>query len=340
VLHRTRPGAADHAAEWEAALRRHLPAVVRFDAGAATLDDRAALVEALGRRAPGVAEAARAFREAVTEERRRLRHSAAAEIGRMLVDDLTHADEVTAPDERSLEERRQGLVDRFRRELQDREARARSAVERLYGFPSGGFRSADLATPVFEKDLFAEDVWRTLGLTPGQLVAAGAASGAATGLAVDAAVGGHSLFLGALVGGVLGASVAAFGEARPRIRSHDDGLVESGKRAWRRIAGDPESPRFTVGPLRGENFPWVLLDRALLHFEAVTRRSHARRGEVEVPGGELRDHPALALARERRAELSALFREIRASHVDPPPDAAARLAALLEPVLERIESGR
>ena len=86
VLHRTRPGSTDHSAEWEAALRRHLPVVARFDAGAASLDDRLALVEALGRCAPGVAGAARAFREAVAEERRRLRHSAAVEIGRMLVD--------------------------------------------------------------------------------------------------------------------------------------------------------------------------------------------------------------------------------------------------------------
>jgi hypothetical protein len=84
----------------------------------------------------------------------------------------------------------------------------------------------------------------------------------------------------------------------------------------------------------------VLLDRALLHFAAVTRRSHARKGEVEVASTDLRDHPALALARERREELSRLFREIRDAHVDPPADAASRLAALVEPVLERIDAGR
>jgi hypothetical protein len=339
VLNRTRPGEPDHSDEWEAVLRRHFPTVRRFDAQAATVDDRLALVEALGLLRPELGSAARQFREALAEQRRSRRHEAAREIGRMLVDNLTHADQVAAVDEGSLDDQRQALEDRFHGALQEREQRGRAAVEKAYGFTAGGFRSADIEKPVFETDLFAEDVWRDFGLTPQQLVLAGAAGGAATGAAVDVAAGGHTLGSAALVGGLLGGGAAAYRVSRPRIRAHDGGLVESGKRLWKALSGDPRAPRFTIGPHEGGNFPWVLLDRALLHFEAVARRSHARKGDVQVAQGYVREHPALAFARARRKELAQVFQEIRAGHRSPPPDAADRLAALVEPVLERIDEG-
>jgi Domain of unknown function (DUF3482)/50S ribosome-binding GTPase len=337
VVHRTDPGGRDHSAAWESALRRHFPVVRSFDAHRATTEERLDLVDALGMLTPELAAAARGLRLAILAQQDRRRREAAAEIGRLLVDNLSYADEVVADAEGSIEDQRTALEDRFHRALQEREARSREVVEKLHGFPSGGFLSGELERPVFQRDLFAEDVWQDFGLTASQLVLAGAAGGAATGVAIDAATVGHTFGLAALGGGILGAGAAAMHVSRPRIRSHEGGLAGSGTRLWRALSRNPNAPRFAIGPHGGENLPWVLLDRALLHYEAVSRRSHARKGDVLVAPGSVREHPALAFLHGQRKELAPLFAEIRRRHNDPPPDAARRLAALVEPALRLID---
>ena len=90
-----------------------------------------------------------------------------------------------------------------------------------------------------------------------------AASGAVAGGLVDAMLGGASLFLGAGIGALIGATGA---------------LVGSDRLAKVEVLGQPLGGyELRLGPITDPNFPWVMLGRALLHVRLVAERNHARR---------------------------------------------------------------
>ena len=120
-------------------------------------------------------------------------------------------------------------------------------------------------------DLASDETWRRLGLTRRQLTVVGAAVGAGAGLGVDAVTLGHSLGVGALLGGLGGGALAFFkGEALPTLKLD---FAPRGVFGGRRI---------TLGPPRNPNFAWVLLDASLIRYRQVLLRAHARRGETRL----------------------------------------------------------
>ncbi|MBU6303657.1 MAG: DUF3482 domain-containing protein [Verrucomicrobia bacterium] len=121
-------------------------------------------------------------------------------------------------------------------------------------------------------DLFAEETWQVFGLPKPQLVVAGALAGAASGVAVDLATGGHTVGLGTVVGSIAGAAGALFkGKALVDLKVMIPG---SGPFGGKVNAG---GVTLKAGPPKNPNFPWVLLDRALYHFEQIVTRAHGRR---------------------------------------------------------------
>ena len=143
-----------------------------------------------------------------------------------------------------------------------------------------------MPTASFADDLFAERTWRLLGLDAGQLLGVSAVAGGIAGAGLDAATLGHSLGLGALIGAA-GGGLGAYllGKGRPEVAL---GWPTStlprfarpllAKRAVRLGGGD-----LVVGPLKADNFPWIVIDRALGLFACVYLRSHARRDDVVAP---------------------------------------------------------
>jgi hypothetical protein len=81
----------------------------------------------------------------------------------------------------------------------------------------------------------------------------------------------------------------------------------------------------------------VLLDRALLHYDAVVRRTHARRGTIAAGEGGARTGIVAEFARAERRELDELFRKIRRSAADPPRELRDALERSVARVLERID---
>jgi hypothetical protein len=270
-----------------------------------------------------------------------LRSRAAAAVARLLVDQLTHAEELTVERAEPLEDRRTELEERFHRRLVEREEEARAEVERLYGFAPGAFEAGALEAPVWRRDLFAEDTWTLLGLSPRQQVVAAAVAGAATGLAADAAVGGASLGAGAAIGAAVGAGAAAWNLSKRRIRAHEAGALGAARRAVDALLATSRTTRLVIGPHEGPSFPWVLLERAALHHAAVAARSHARRGaDALPPGGPTATTASAGPAGPPRRDdatiqaLEPLFRRLRRNHQDPGAEAAA-LAPQVEQLLAR-----
>jgi len=327
-------GAGDHSAGWLAALGPRYAAALRLDAATAGPAERLALLDAVGAARPEWRVALEQVRQALLRRRLGLRSRAAAAVARLLVDELTHAEELTVEREEPLEDRRAELEERFHRRLVEREEEARAEVERLYGFAPGAFEAAALEGPVWRRDLFAEDTWTLLGLSPRQQVVAAAVAGATAGLAADAAVGGASLGAGAAIGAAMGAGAAAWNLSKRRIRAHEAGALGAARRAVDALLATARTTRLVIGPHEGPSFPWVLLERAARHHAAVAARSHARRDADALPAG---PGPDAGEARRDDATIRALepiFRRLRRRHQDAGA-AAAALAPHVEQVLAR-----
>jgi hypothetical protein len=345
-----RIGDGDHAAEWHRALGQYFQFVRDFDAHAATFEERLHLLEAFRALRPEWRGALDEAIAALVGQRRRRRAEAAAEVADLLADVLTHVEEVTgrahqgSPSEERGSAASTGLAaaerDRLERSFHDalrrREERARRRIEGLYGHTAPAFEEAALARPVLEQDLFAEETWRLLGLSPAQLVAASALAGATVGGAIDAAVGGASILAGTVLGGAIGGGAAAWSVGRrfARVRpAGPAGIPALLLDARRLVSGER---RFRIGPHAGPNFPWVVLDRALLHHAAVVRRTHARRGRVALPEG-ARSGVVADLATADRRELEAIFRRLRRAAPDPPRAVRDQLERAIARALEGID---
>jgi hypothetical protein len=331
-----RIGEGDHGAEWRRALEQYFRVVRDFDAFSVTFEERMALLRAFRELRVEWRQAVDAALGALAAERRRRREAAALEIADLVADALTHVEEIALDDERQLAGERDRLERSFHGALRAREAKARARVEAIYAHRAARFEQDDLARPLLEKDLFAEETWRLLGLGPGQILAAGALAGAGAGGVIDAAVGGASVLAGTLVGGAVGAGAALYGMGRRFARARPvgaEGVLGLATSLRRTLAG---GRRFRIGPHAGPNFPWVVLDRALLHYRAVATRTHARRGAIPVEGSGVAGLVA-GLGRDERRVLEAAFRRLRRRWSDPPREERDAIARALGPVLGRLD---
>jgi hypothetical protein len=318
-----------HLGAWHAALASAFSAVRNFDAHAASFRERLQLL-ALFRelvddwRAP----LGRAIERLGAEQARRLRESGAT-IAALLVECLTHTIEVWASPEGLSADERSAAEQRFHDDLRELERRARHRVEALYRHHRVATQAPPLEPPQFSRDLFSERVWSSLGLSAGQLIAAYSLAGATAGGALDAVVGGASLLAGTAVGAALGGAAALW-----QLGSRALGVtaVDAVGERLRKTAAPQR--HFRIGPHQHPNLPFVLLDRALLHHEAIRYRAHALNavGELalDVAGSRTRELPVAT-----RQRLSKLFARCRRSPGADHRSSEEELAALIRELLEQ-----
>lgn len=321
-----RIGEGDATAEWRPALDQFFTFVREFDAHSVTFEERVALLRAFRELDPGWRDAMDRAIAALIAERHRRRREAARVIGGLLADALTFALAAPVAPGASLDVERGPLERRFHDELRAREERARREVEALYGHRVASWQAVAMQGTALEGDLFALEVWEILGLTPGQLVGAGAVSGAVVGGGIDAAVGGASIFTGTVLGGVLGGGAALWSVGRRFARASGGGLVSTLRDARRYLEG---GRMVRIGPHRGPAFPWVLLDRALVHYRSVATLAHARRGTVTLPAAQGEGIVA-QLGTVERARLERLFQRVRRRSGDARDELVERVGKLLE----------
>lgn len=260
-----------HVATWQDALASAFSAVRNFDAHAAGFGERLRLLSLFR-------ELVEAWREPLStvisllerEQERRLQESA-REIANLVIDSVSHTLLVQGSDEGLTERQRAQAEQQFLDDLRELESKERKAVASLYRHEQLKAQHAeDLERPLFERDLFSERVWHSLGLSAGQLLATYSLAGASAGGTIDAMVGGASFLAGAVIGAAVGGATALWqlGDRALSITAVD-GLRE------RLDVSAGNVVKYRVGPHQHPNFPFVVLDRALLHHQAVRRRSHA-----------------------------------------------------------------
>lgn len=113
------------------------------------------------------------------------------------------------------------------------------------------------------EDLFSESTWKFLGLSRNQQIAAAGITGASIATVLDAATLGTSFGLFAALGGIAGATWAAFG-GRGLSRAKILGIPLGGK-------------EIQIGPVKNIQFLYILLDRSLIFYSHISNWAHGRR---------------------------------------------------------------
>jgi hypothetical protein len=260
-------GSSDHSEEWSNALGQYFRIVRVFNALTADFDKRVQLLLAFGQLREAWREPLQRAVQLLEEEQGRRRKLAARLIAESLSQmiSLTRRRRLTGAADRSTEIRT-SLQQEYKQALIALESQCRSDVEQVYSHRH--LERHEALVQLLDEDLFATQTWSLFGLTREQLVGTGAVGGAAAGGVVDVVTGGHSLLLGAGIGGLIGAVSAWFTADRV---------------ADIRVLGLPLGGKeLCVGPMRNINFPYVVLGRALLHHKMVEDRTHACRGPMEL----------------------------------------------------------
>lgn len=318
---------------WHSALAPAFSTVRQFDAHAASFRERLQLLSLFRELVePWRAPLGRAVERLRAEQARRLRESALA-IASLVIEGVTHTIEVEAgltglnPAEQTDAEQR------FLDGLRALEQAERRHVEQLYRHHRLTTQAEPLERPEFSRDLFSERVWSSLGLSASQLITAYSVAGAAAGSAVDALVGGAAFFTGTVVGAAIGGATALW---QLGARAFDVTAVETIGERLRKTA-EP-SKRYRVGPHQHPNFPFVLLDRALLHHLAIRYRAHALNATTQLQlagfASQTRELPVTA-----RQRLTKLFTRVRKSPHADHSSTCQELTALIETMLREHEQG-
>ena len=255
---------------WSRALEQFFRVVRVIDVQRAPFAQQVALLEAFGQMRDAWHRPVEEAVAALTNHRAQQQDDAAQAIAELLGQSLTHREsrdigkhEDAAPHTAKLEQD-------YRGKLRQLERRTREAVEAIYGFDDLDREEADMAR--LDSDLLSRESWLAFGLKKRDLVIAGAAGGAITGGVVDTSFLGASLLMGTMIGGVVGGALGYFSS---------DKLAEA--KVMRQPLG---GQRLRYGPTRNTQFPFVLLNRAILHHAVVADRTHAQRDTLRLLGAE------------------------------------------------------
>jgi len=259
-----KPEQAPYRAEWEEALKRRFNLVRTFNAHRATFAERIDLFSALSVLNPERESTLKSVRDAlITDWTERL-----TEAVWILEDLLSRADRFHIrrkldPAKPETAQRDQALQ-AYQSGMRKLEARARADWKKR--FRHHVLPEQPDAIPLAEEDLFAEKVWKLLGLTRWQLTGAAATAGAVVGAGVDVAAGGITFGVFTAGGAVLGGLGSWIGV--PKL-----GAKPNPFRKRKKLS----SEEFHVGPAQDPALLFVLLDRSLIYLHHLMNWAHGRR---------------------------------------------------------------
>lgn len=321
-----RSESSEHIADWLRALNQYFKLVRLFDAHAVTWEKRRKLLEAFITLEPSWERPIDEALQALQAQQERRHYQVANIVADLLVDAVTLYLTAGLPDERALPHEKPRLEREFHDKLRAIERKAHQKIATVY------LHRLDRWSPETEieleshEDLFAKETWDVMGLSPRALLTLTVVTGAAAGGAIDAAVGFASALTGTVIGGLSGLGVGVYELTRRYARASH--IAEQAKSIFK---PSEHGYRIRVGPHPSLNFPFVLLARALSHFDRVRMWAHARK---EPPPPE-DDAPKILdeIDTATRRKLTKVFSAIRKKYRDVPADAQRELRELVHQIV-------
>ncbi len=277
-----------YAQQWKTQFRRHFNSSRIFNAHQAGYRQRIMLLEALKSIEQDWQEALDYVVTAFEDDWQNRNHRTAEFICDLLTDCLRLKMEKKVAPETSLGPAKEELFRRYTSELVRLENRCHRRMRKLFKHNVFDYRLPSHS--ILRQDLFADETWQFLGLGRSQLAVAGGAGGAALAAGLDLAAGGASLGLFTSLGGALGALGAVYGSRNIASKIKVLGIGTA-------------AVKLQIGPNTNPQFPFIVLDRALLYYSHITTWAHGRR-DYDVP---LPESSATALTRTLpRSSLKAI----------------------------------
>ncbi len=312
-------GSEDYSTAWQAMLDQFFNIVRPFNAHQADFQQRLRLLKMLREISEATREPLQRAIESLRADRLANLREAAEVIAEMLVEMMTRVDAKRLATDADPAAYQQALAEKYYDQLRRRE---RAGHHRLKGiFLHHQLEVAEHPLEIAGEDLFDVDSWNRLGLSRKQLTAAGAAAGAVAGGMVDAASAAVSFPFGTLIGGATGGAASWYAATKlPEVK----------------IQGFPLGGQLLkIGPMKNPNFPWVVLDRALLYVDVVADRAHARRGQVRLEAEPSPPGIVTAIQAAGRKNVERCFASLR--RLPPPENSDTICSTLAEQIYQILQ---
>ena len=290
-------GPALHEQAWRAKLGQQFGAVHQFNAHQAGISQRAGLFRTMATVADQWSDSLRSAADKMEAEWSLRLQDAAQTIIEMLGQSIPHvrSTDITPGDNKT--DAIESSKKFFYAELQRFEHDAHSKLRVLFRHHHVSI-DADDALPRGD-DLFHRETWRVFGLSWRTLVTLGLVSGAITGAGLGSLgepfLPGVATATGATIGGVGGATSAFFvgkSWAQPPVKEehHEQTYWSKALSMKRRVKGmlSGTGTTITIGPLKSDNFPYILLDRAMVVVWHLANRTHARQDKEQLDPGAMK----------------------------------------------------
>jgi Domain of unknown function (DUF3482). len=293
---------------WRNELRKHFNSIRVFNAHMATYAQRIALLESLKAIDQQWEKTLGTVIQAFKDDWSRRIATLSFFICDMIKDALRYQASRNFSDEAQIETLRHRLVNDYRKEIASIEKQAHSKIKKL--FKHNIFEYALPEQSIAGDDLFEQKTWQVLGLSPWQLAAVGAAAGGGIGIGLDAATAGITFGVFTFSGALLGAGSALMG----------------GKRASKAVVKGPKLGNYQgavpigglqlrIGPVMNIQFPFILLDRALIFYSLAINWAHGRRGRRDKDKPERKDISYVSsFTAAQRTTCTELFRHINSGN--------------------------
>ncbi len=262
-----RIGDHDYSGEWKPVLLQFFNAVRDFDAHGADFEQRVGLLQSFAEVREEWKPALQQAVQTLRQERLRRDRSCAELLASSLQRMMTHVEKVSVTAGGETAKVDEQLRKNYRQQMRNLELQQRNQLNRLYGHNTLVTSAGEFE--LLNEDLFSQTSWKVFGLTPRQLALYAAGWGAVLGGGLDLMVGTLSFGAGALLGALTGGVGAWLGSTRLSKTWDSSGAL------FKQIFPGETGRYRCYGPLSNPRFAWVLLDRALMHWNMVRDRAHA-----------------------------------------------------------------
>ena len=165
-----------------------------------------------------------------------------------------------------------------------------------------------------------------------QLAAAGAAAGGGLGIGLDAATAGITFGVFTLFGALLGAGSALMGGKRvsravikgPKLGNYQKAIPIGGS-------------QLRIGPITNIQFPFILLDRALIFYSLAINWAHGRRGRRDEDKPKRKDISYVSsFTATQRSTCTGFFRHINSGNKPKYQTSRQAMTDMLKDILTEI----
>ena len=245
-------GNEDYTKEWDEILGQYFRIIKPFNPLKATFKDHIDLLEALKHVSPmwgdDLKEAIELLKEYHNEQK--------VKIAKLITEATKEALSFKITKNANFFNNEDKLKEDFKKSLEEIEKRLFNDIKNTLNFKNSAFEIEDKP---LEYNLFSKESQEIFGLSREKLILVSTLTSATAGGLIDLAVGGHSFFLGTIIGGAIGFVGANYGYGElSKIKFLSNKKVE-------------------IGPIEDSNFGFIFLNRALNFAKLLLNTSHANR---------------------------------------------------------------